>query len=182
MKTTWQLIILDRDGVINYDSDEYIKSVDEWQALPGSLAAIAQINQLNIPVVVCTNQSGVSRKLFTVDTLQAMHHKLSTELAEHGGHLDNIYACIHHPDDHCSCRKPMPGMYNQAAREFDAQAQHTLVIGDSLRDIQAAQAGGFKCALVRTGKGERTIAKDQGLDGIEVYNDLADVVAHLIAL
>src|SRR6187402_2999330 len=110
LKKPWQLIILDRDGVINEDSDSYIKSPCEWQAIPGSLAAISLINNLKIPVVVCTNQSGVARELFTQNDLNAMHHKLRVQLEAVGGHVDKIYVCCHHPNDHCDCRKPKPGL------------------------------------------------------------------------
>lgn len=178
MANTWQLIILDRDGVINQDSDDYVKSADEWQAIPGSLEAITILNQLNLPVVICTNQSGIGRGLFTVDDLHAMHLKLKHQLGELGGHIDNIYTCPNHPDDNSEHRKPKPGMLIDAMHDFNADPTHTLMIGDSLRDIQAAHAAGCKAVLVRTGKGERTIAKGN-LPDIPIYNDLADVVAHL---
>lgn len=175
-KSPWQLIILDRDGVINYDSDDYVKSVDEWQALPGSLEAIAEINKLEIPVVIATNQSGVARGLFTIDDLRAMHTKLQVELARHQGYLNHIYYCAHHPDDNCACRKPKPGMYLQAMKDFNADPKHTLVIGDSLRDLEAADAAGCQSVLVKTGKGERTLAKHPELKA-EVFVDLADAVS-----
>lgn len=180
-KTPWQLIILDRDGVINYDSDDYVKSIDEWQALPGSLEAIAQINKLNIPVVVATNQSGVARGLFTLDDLNAMHTKLKTELAKVGGHVENIYYCAHHPDENCDCRKPKPGMYLQALKDFNADPKHTLVIGDSLRDLEAADAAGCQSVLVKTGKGERTLAKHPELK-VGMFADLADAIARKLLL
>jgi D-glycero-D-manno-heptose 1,7-bisphosphate phosphatase len=171
----WQLIILDRDGVINHDSDDYIKSVDEWHAIPGSLDAIAHINQMNIPVVICSNQSGVGRGLFSVDALHEMHLKLKQLLSAVNGHIDNIYVCLHHPDDHCECRKPQPGMMIAATHDYDADPAHTLVIGDSLRDIEAAHAAGCKAVLVKTGKGKRT-AELTTLPAIAVYDDLATAI------
>jgi len=177
----WQLIILDRDGVINFDSDDYIKSVSEWQAIPGSLEAIAKINQHHIPVVVCTNQSGIARKLFTIEELHRMHEKMQRELQTMQGHVDKIYFCAHHPDESCNCRKPKAGMYLQALQDFNADPQQTLVIGDSLRDIKAAQTAGCYAALVKTGKGERTLAKDKDLTEIPVYTNLEDAINNLLA-
>ncbi len=180
MNTPWQLIILDRDGVINQDSDDYIKSVDEWHALPGSLEAIATVNQQNSPVVLCTNQSGVGRGLFDEPTLHAIHDKLTHQLETHGGHVDNIYYCPHTPQNNCDCRKPKAAMYLQALSDFQATPEHTLVVGDSLRDLQAAQTAGCQAVLVKTGKGKRTLEKAEGLNNIAIYNDLADVVTQLI--
>lgn len=179
MKKSWQLIILDRDGVINEDSDDYVKSADEWRAIPASLEAIAAINKLTIPVVVCTNQSGLARGLFSQQDLDAMHEKLTRELKAVGGHIDKIYACTHHPDDNCECRKPKPGMYLQAAKDFNADPNHILVIGDSARDIEAAEAAGFHSILVKTGKGERTLAKNTLATHIPIYENLAEAVKDL---
>tara|TARA_R110000868_G_scaffold158036_2_gene385757 strand:+ start:15629 stop:16174 length:546 start_codon:yes stop_codon:yes gene_type:complete len=176
----YSLIILDRDGVINQDSDAYVKSVDEWIPLSGSLEAIAQLNAAGYKVAVCTNQSGVARSYFDIETLNAMHEKMATLLMQQDGHVDAIFFCPHGPDDSCDCRKPKPGMYEHALEHFQITSDDTLVIGDSLRDIQAAHSIGADAALVLTGKGEKTLAKAEGLDDVEVFADLADVVSHLL--
>ncbi len=175
-----KLIILDRDGVINRDSDDYIKSVDEFVTLPGSVAAIARLNQAGYRVAVATNQSGIARGYYDLDTLNAMHEKLRGELAALGGTVDMIAFCPHGPDDNCDCRKPKPGMYLEIAKRFDISLEGVPVVGDSLRDLQAAQAVGASPILVRTGKGERTIAKGEGLEGIPVFDDLAAAVTALL--
>ena len=175
-----KLIILDRDGVINRDSDNFIKSVDEFITLPGSVEAIARLNQAGYRVAIATNQSGIARGYYDLDTLNAMHEKLRGELAPHGGSIDMIAFCPHGPDDGCDCRKPKPGMYREIARRFDTSLKGVPVIGDSLRDLQAAQAVEASPMLVRTGKGERTITKGEGLDGIPVYDDLAAAVSALL--
>ena len=175
-----KLIILDRDGVINRDSDNFIKSVDEFITLPGSVEAIARLNQAGYRVAIATNQSGIARGYYDLDTLNAMHEKLRGELAAHGGSIDMIAYCPHGPDDECDCRKPKPGMYRTIAKRFDVSLKGVPVIGDSLRDLQAAQAVEASPMLVRTGKGERTIAKGEGLEGIPVYDDLAAAVTALL--
>jgi D-glycero-D-manno-heptose 1,7-bisphosphate phosphatase len=175
-----KLIILDRDGVINQDSDNFIKSVDEFVTLPGSVEAIARLNQAGYRVAIATNQSGIARGYYDLDTLNAMHEKLRGELASHGGGIDMIAFCPHGPDDNCDCRKPKPGMYRDIARRFDISLEGVPVIGDSLRDLQAAQAVGASPILVKTGKGERTIAKGEGLEGIPTYDDLAAAVTSLL--
>ena len=175
-----KLIILDRDGVINQDSDNFIKSVDEFIPLPGSIEAIARLCQAGYHVTIATNQSGIARGYYDLDTLNAMHDKLRSELANHGGSIDMIAFCPHGPDDGCDCRKPLPGMYQAIARRFDMPLKDVPVIGDSLRDLQAAQTVGASPMLVKTGKGERTLAKGEGLDGIPVYDDLADAVSALL--
>jgi len=175
-----KLIILDRDGVINQDSDNFIKTPDEFIPLAGSLEAITRLNKAGYTVAVATNQSGIARGYYTVDALQQMHNKLNRLLAELGGHVDYIAFCPHGPDDNCDCRKPRPGMYFDIADHFNGSLKDTSVIGDSLRDLQAAQAVGATPYLVKTGKGERTIAKGEGLDGVPVYDDLAAVVDELL--
>ncbi len=188
-----RLIILDRDGVINQDSDNFIKSVDEFIPLPGSLQAIAQLCQAGYSVMVASNQSGIARQLFTVETLNAMHEKLQTLLQPLGGRISGFYYCPHGPDDHCDCRKPEPGMILQIAEDFfgpDAdlkqQLSEVFVVGDSLRDLQAGKSAGAQTALVKTGKGMRslkTIAEDNLLDyqDLCVYTDLADFTRQLLA-
>jgi len=175
-----KLIILDRDGVINYDSDNYIKSVDEFIPLPGSLEAIAALNSADYSVAIATNQSGISRGYYDEDTLEEMHHKLACELEKVGGHIDYIAYCPHGPYDECSCRKPLTGLLEKIALHFDTGLAGVPVIGDSLRDLVSAQAVGANPILVRTGKGDRTIAKGEGIDGIPIFADLAAAVAYLI--
>ncbi len=176
-----QLVILDRDGVINEDSDDYIKSVDEFIPLPGSLAAIARLNRAGYTVAVATNQSGVGRGLFDLATLRAMHDKLARLLAKEGGRVDRVFYCPHAPDDTCDCRKPLPGLMQQIAAHYKASLAGVPVIGDSLRDLEAARAVGARPILTRTGKGQRTLAADRGLEGVPVYADLAAVVDDLVA-
>ncbi len=175
-----RLIILDRDGVINQDSDDYVKSVDEFIPLPGSMEAIARLNQAGYRVAVATNQSGIARGFYDVATLNAMHEKLRRLLAAVGGEIEMIIFCPHGPDDHCDCRKPKPGMYREIADRLDFSLDNIPIVGDSLRDLQAAQAVGARPILVRTGKGKRTLAKGEGLDGIPVYDDLAAAVTALL--
>lgn len=175
-----KLIILDRDGVINQDSDDFIKSPEEFIPLPGSLEAIARLSQAGYRVAVATNQSGIGRGYFDLATLDAMHEKLRRLLAEHGGNIEIIAFCPHTPDEGCDCRKPKPGMYIEIAERLETSLDDIPIIGDSLRDLQAAQAVGARPILVRTGKGERTIAKGEGLDAISIFDDLADAVDALL--
>lgn len=148
-----RLILLDRDGVINADSEAFIKDADEWQALPGSLGAIAELKRRGFQVGLCSNQSGVGRGLMTEAALGRVHEKLMAGLAEHGAALDAARYCIHHPDDGCHCRKPRPGMLLDIMAELGATAAETVFVGDSLRDLEAAAAAGCRAALVRTGNG-----------------------------
>ena len=175
-----KLIILDRDGVINEDSDDYIKSVDEFIPIPGSLEAIAKLNHAGYTVIVATNQSGIARGLFEIDALNAMHNKLRRELSAYGGRIDAIFFCPHGPDDHCRCRKPEPGMFYEIAERTAQPLLGVPAVGDSLRDIQAAQAVGATPVLVKTGKGMRTLPKIGNLPNIAVYNNLADYVDALL--
>jgi len=175
-----KLVILDRDGVINADSDAFIKSVDEWVPLPGSLAAIACLNRAGVAVHVATNQSGLRRGLFSLDDLDAMHRKLRDELAVVGGEIASIQYCPHGPDDGCDCRKPRPGLYRRIAAEAGVDLAGVPVIGDSLRDLEAAAAVGARPILVRTGKGARTLAAGGLPAGTMVYDDLAAAVDGLL--
>jgi D-glycero-D-manno-heptose 1,7-bisphosphate phosphatase len=175
-----KLIILDRDGVINHDSDDYIKTPDEFIPLPGSLEAISKLNKAGYTVAVATNQSGIARGYYTLETLQQMHDKLNKLLAEQGGHVDYIAYCPHGPDNECDCRKPRPGMYHDIAQHFNVSLKNVPVIGDSLRDLQAAREVGARPYLVRTGKGERTIAKGEGLDGVPIFDNLLALVDNLL--
>lgn len=145
--------------------------------IPGSLETIAHFNRLGIKVVVATNQSGIGRGLFTVDTLLAIHDKMQTMLEKVGGHIDVIYFCPHHPADGCDCRKPNPGLLLQIQRDFNIDLTQAIVVGDSLRDMQAAQAVGACPVLVKTGKGERTLAANPpDLKNIPVLPTLSDLV------
>jgi len=173
-------VILDRDGVINQDSDAYIKSPAEWIPIPGSLEAIARLTQAGYQVMVATNQSGLARGLFDQETLDAIHQKMESAIEEHGGRLEGIYYCPHGPDDGCSCRKPKPGLLTQIEKERSTDLSQTIVVGDSLRDLQAAEAVGAKPALVLTGKGVKTIGQI-GQEQIDTYQNLAAFVEALIA-
>ena len=174
------LIILDRDGVINEDSDEFIKSPDEWQPLPGSLEAIAQLKNAGWQVVVATNQSGIARKLFDLDTLHAIHDKMHSLAHEYGGGIDAVFFCPHGPKDDCDCRKPLPGLFEQISKRLNTKLDNVPCIGDSLRDIQAAQAAGGQPILVRTGKGTTTLYNEKGIDDVPVYCDLKQAVHALL--
>ena len=175
-------IILDRDGVINYDSDEFIKSPAEWHAIPGSLKAIAKLTQAGYIVTIASNQSGVGRGYFSLETLAVINQKMITAIEKHGGHISALVFCPHSPDANCDCRKPKPGLLQQIAKKLNLPLTEALVIGDSLRDIEAGLAVNAKTALVLTGKGEKTLSKHaQELVNIPVYKDLADVVETILA-
>lgn len=175
-----RLIILDRDGVINEDSDAYIKSPEEFIPIPGSLEAIARLTQAGWRVVVATNQSGVARGYYDLATLQRIHDKLHRQLGLLGGTIEAIFYCPHGPDDGCTCRKPKPGLLRDIEARLQVSLRGVPAVGDSLRDLQAAQAVGASPVLVRTGKGEHTIAKGVGLAGVLVYADLAKAVDDLL--
>jgi len=174
-----KLIILDRDGVINHDSDQYIKSPEEWKPIPGSLEAIARLTQWGWRVVVCTNQSGVGRGLFVMDTLNAIHDKMVRAVSQAGGRIDAIFFCPHTNADKCACRKPKPGMFREIAERYNVDLAGVPAIGDSLRDLQAAQAVGAQPILVLTGKGQKTHADPSLPSGTPVFPDLAAAVASL---
>ena len=175
-----KLIILDRDGVINHDSAAYIKSPEEWKPIPGSLEAIALLSQAGYRVLVATNQSGVGRGLFEMATLNAIHDKMHRALGLAGGRIDGIFYCPHAQDAGCNCRKPKPGLLEEIAHRFGVSLEGVPVIGDSLRDLQAAAAVGAQPILVLTGKGKKT-RKDGGLpEGTVVYDDLASAVRNLL--
>jgi len=176
-----KLIILDRDGVINYDSDEYIKSPEEWNPIPRSLEAIARLKNAGYTVVVATNQSGVGRGLYDEATLHRIHDKMQNELKKVKGKIDKIYYCPHTPDDNCSCRKPRAGLFEQIAKDFAIDLKNVPALGDSLRDIQAALTVGCKAVLVRTGNGEKVISENESsLRNVDVYADLFAAVENLI--
>lgn len=176
------LIILDRDGVINHDSDDYIKSPDEWIPIDGSLEAIARLNRHGYRVVVATNQSGVGRGLFTIETLFDIHKKMYRALAEVGGTIDGIFFCPHTPRQECSCRKPKPGLLLEIETRLGVSMSGVPAVGDSMRDLEAARAIGAAPVLVRTGKGERTLSKYRDrLDEVLVDDCLYTFVERLLA-
>jgi len=170
------LVILDRDGVINQDSDEYIKSPDEWEALPGSLNAIARLNQAGYRVVIASNQSGLARGFFTLDTLNQIHNKMLKQLAEIGGSIEAIFFCPHAETESCQCRKPRPGLFQDIANRLGISLAKVPAVGDSLRDLQAAIVAGAQPVLVLTGKGKRTLSDLEGFKDVPVYEDLAAFV------
>lgn len=174
-----KLIILDRDGVINYDSDKFIKSPAEWKPLPGSLEAIATLTQSGYRVVVATNQSGVGRGLFDMPTLNAIHEKMHKACAHVGGRIDAIYFCPHAADAGCACRKPKSGMIEEIAERYGMDLKGVPSVGDSLRDLEASARLGAQPILVLTGKGQKTQAKGGLPEGTIIYPDLAAFVATL---
>nr|WP_252193756.1 D-glycero-beta-D-manno-heptose 1,7-bisphosphate 7-phosphatase [Pseudomonas sp. TAE6080] len=174
-----KLLILDRDGVINYDSDAYIKSVEEWIPLPGSIEAIAQLSKAGWTVAIATNQSGIARGYYAIATLDAMHARLRTLVAEQGGEVGLVVYCPHGPDEGCDCRKPKPGMLKIISEHYKVPLAGIWFVGDSLGDLEAAKAVDSQPVLVKTGKGEKTQAKNLPV-GTLIFDDLAAVAAELI--
>jgi len=148
-----KLVILDRDGTINEDRDDYVKSPEEWLALPGALEAVARLNHAGWHTVIATNQSGLGRGLFDMAALNAVHARMNRELAEVGGRIDAVFFCPHGPGDGCLCRKPLPGLFTMIGERYGVELGQTHVVGDSLRDLQAGASAGCAPHLVRTGKG-----------------------------
>lgn len=179
-ETTVKLIILDRDGVINIDSASFIKTADEWQPIPGSLEAIARLNQAGYKVVVCTNQSGIARGLLNMSALNAIHQKMHMAAQEVGAEIDAIFFCPHSAADNCDCRKPKSGMFQEIAKRYEVSLKGIPNIGDSLRDLQA----GFNCGcisyLLLTGKGMKTQLDDGLPPDTLIYPDLAAAVDGLL--
>jgi len=173
-----KLIILDRDGVINQDSDAYIKTLDEWIPIPGSIAAIARLSKAGWTVAVATNQSGVGRGYYSEATLQSMHDRLRELVAEQGGRVDLIRYC-HSPDAGCDCRKPAPGLFRQIAETLQVELAGVPTVGDSLRDLEAGVSVGCEPYLVRTGKGQSAQHKPLP-EGTRIFDNLAAVVDHLL--
>ncbi|MCK6391456.1 MAG: D-glycero-beta-D-manno-heptose 1,7-bisphosphate 7-phosphatase [Azonexus sp.] len=175
-----KLVILDRDGVINFDSAQFIKSPEEWKPIPGSLEAIARLTQSGYKVVVATNQSGVGRGLFDMDTLNRMHQKMHKAAFEVGARIDAVFYCPHAADSKCDCRKPKPGMFKRISETLNVDLTGIPAIGDSLRDLQAGAAVGCHPILVLTGKGEKTQAEGNLPEGTLIFADLAAAVDHLL--
>lgn len=174
------LVILDRDGVINKESHLFVKSADEWLPLPGSIAAIAALSKAGFTVAVASNQSGLARGLFDRPTLDAMHEKMRALVAAEGGHIDRVVVCPHGPDDDCSCRKPKPGMLLKLGEHYGVSLAGVPVIGDSLRDLEAAAAAGARPVLVRTGNGRDTARMlPVEFAGVEVYDNLCTAATAL---
>jgi D-glycero-D-manno-heptose 1,7-bisphosphate phosphatase len=174
-----KLVILDRDGVINEDSDAYIKSVDEWIPIPASIEAIAQLSKAGWTVAVATNQSGIARGYYDLATLDAMHARLRALVAEQGGEVGLIVYCPHGPDQGCDCRKPKPGMLHTIARHYAVDLHGIWFVGDSKGDLEAAVAVDSQPVLVMTGKGQKTRSTPLPA-GTLIFDDLAAVAAELI--
>ncbi len=178
-----KLVILDRDGTINVDSDEYVKSPEEWTPLPGALEAIARLNHAGWHAVVATNQSGLGRGLFDVAALNAMHAKMHKMLAALGGRVDAVFFCPHAPEDQCGCRKPAPGLFEQIGERFGVDLHGVPTVGDTARDLQAGAALGCEPHLVLTGKGEpyrNRPLPDTFPAGTRTHADLAAFADYLI--
>jgi len=175
-----KLIILDRDGVINHDSADYIKTPAEWKPIAGSLEAIARLNQYGYRVVIATNQSGVGRGLLDMATLNAIHDKMHKALAHVGGRVDAVFFCPHPQDADCVCRKPKPGLLRDIARRFNTDLSGVPSVGDALRDLQAAVEVGAQPILVLTGKGRKTVAAGGLPAGTRTHADLAEAVASIV--
>ncbi|MDT8281677.1 MAG: D-glycero-beta-D-manno-heptose 1,7-bisphosphate 7-phosphatase [Gammaproteobacteria bacterium] len=179
-----KLIVLDRDGVINHDSDAYIKSKEEWQPIEGSLEAIARLNHSGYTVVVASNQSGLARGHFEIEGLTAIHQKMDELLAKIGGRIDAVFYCPHGPDDACDCRKPKPGMLLQIGQRFNVSLNEVIFIGDSISDVKAASNACAKPVLVRTGKGmkaEKILRSEcNSADSVPVFDDLAAAVEAIL--
>ena len=179
-----KLVILDRDGTINHDSDEFIKSPEEWQALPGALEAVGRLNHAGYHVVLATNQSGLGRGLLDVASLNAIHKRMLKQLAAVGGRIDAIFYCPHAPEDACTCRKPLPGLIEQVADRFGIDVKDVPFVGDSLRDMQAAHAAACSPHLVLTGRHAHLASQPLPADfpaDTRVHADLAAFVDHLLA-
>ncbi len=174
-----KLVILDRDGVINFDSPQFIKSPEAWKPIPGSLEAIARLNQAGFRVVVATNQSGIGRGLFDMAVLNAIHDKRA--LTQVGGRIDALFYCPHAAELNCPCRKPRTGMFEEIGRRFNIDLAGVPAVGDALRDLQAAAAVGARPMLVLTGKGQKTLEAGGLPPGTEVFDDLAEAAKHIIA-
>ena len=178
-------VILDRDGTINEDRDDFVKSPDEWVPIPGALEAIARLNQAGWHTVIATNQSGLGRGLFDMAALNAMHAKMNQQLAKLGGRIDAVFFCPHVPEDACACRKPLPGLFEQIGLRFGVSLPAVPVVGDTLRDLEAGAAVGCPTHLVRTGKGaglsaEQLAALLERMPGTQVHADLGAFAEHLI--
>lgn len=175
-----KLVILDRDGVINFDSEQFIKSPAEWKPIPGSLEAIARLNHAGYRVVIASNQSGVGRGLFDMGALNAINDKMYRALGQVGGRIDALFYCPHAAESNCECRKPKPGMLLDIAQRFNVDLNDVPSVGDSLRDLQAAAVVGAQPILVLTGKGRKTQTAGGLPGGTVVFADLAEAVRQIV--
>lgn len=175
-----KLIILDRDGVINQERPKGVRSPDQWEPIPGSLEAIARLTQAGYQIAVATNQSGIARGVLDLDTLYAIHRKMHEQVVKAGGHIDVIVFCPHSDANECQCRKPMPGMLYTINERLNVDMQSVYLVGDALRDLQAAMAAGAMPVIVKSGKGLETLDSNKGLDHIPAFDDLAAFVDHLL--
>lgn len=173
-------IMLDRDGVINKDSDAYIKSPDEWEPIPGSPEAIALLHKNGYKIVVITNQSGLGRGLFSLETLSLMHAKMHRSVEAEGGKIEGIYFCPHGPDEGCDCRKPRPGLLKAFAQDKGVELKNIPFVGDTLKDIEAAVAVGAQPILVKTGKGAKTWENNPSIR-VPVFENLYDAATYIIS-
>ena len=176
-----KLILLDRDGVINHDSDQYIKSPAEWRPIAGSIEAIARLHQGGYRIAVATNQSGIGRGLFDMATLNAINDKMMEMVFRQGGRIDALFFCPHTAAEACDCRKPRTGMFEEIAARFHTELKAVPVVGDSLKDLQAAEAVGAQPILVLTGKGPRTRGDGNMPRKTLVFENLADAARHIVA-
>ena len=179
--TPVKLVILDRDGVINHDSERYIKSPAEWQPIAGSIEAIARLHQNGWRIVVATNQSGIGRGLFDMATFNAMNDKMMEKIFRAGGRIDALFFCPHTDAENCGCRKPKTGMFDEIAKRYHLDLKGVPCVGDALRDLQAADAVGAQPVLVLTGKGKKTKESGEMPRKTLVFADLAEVSRHLVA-
>ena len=177
-----KIIILDRDGVINHDSREFIKNADEWEPIPGSIEAIANLTQAGYKVVVCTNQSGIGCKLYSMEDLNLIHEKMHKTVEQEGGEIVAIFFCPHKSDDNCSCRKPKPSMILDIVDRFNIDnVRNLMFVGDSLRDLEAIKAAGGIPVLVKTGNGKKTLADNNLPEGTLVFKNLLAFSEYLLA-
>ncbi|HET7569974.1 MAG TPA: D-glycero-beta-D-manno-heptose 1,7-bisphosphate 7-phosphatase [Gammaproteobacteria bacterium] len=172
-------VILDRDGVINHDSPDYIKSADEWRPIAGSLEAIAQFKRAGWRVALATNQAGIARGLFTQAALDGIHERMLAAIRAAGGDIDVLVYCPHRPEDHCDCRKPAPGLLHEIGRRLQIDLHDVPFIGDTLKDIDAARAVGARPLLVRTGQGEAALAALGDAPDVRIFADLAAAASYL---
>ena len=177
-----KILILDRDGVINQDSDAFVKSAAEWIPLPGSIEAIAKLYKAGWILAVATNQSGLARGKFSPLDLDNQHTKMLNLIHQAGGDLHHIAWCPHGPDDGCDCRKPKAGLLEQISQALDLDLTGGFMVGDALRDLQAGQAKGCQAVLVRTGKGMKTLATGEGLEGVMIVDNLSELADYLLAI
>lgn len=175
-----KLVVLDRDGVINTLNKDGVLGPDQWEPLPGSLEAIARLCQSGYQVAVATNQSGIARGLLSLESLFDIHRKMHDQVIQAGGHIDTIVFCPHSDSNECDCRKPNPGMLYTISDRLGVELPSVHMVGDSLKDLQAAMAAGCKPILVKTGDGQKTLESNKGLDHIPAYDDLATFVESLL--